>query len=158
MRMALARVARSFDPAERRRLGAFLGGVVTLHVLGWGALFAYGLSHPAFLALGGVAYTFGLRHAFDADHISAIDNTTRKLLQDGKRPMGVGFFFSLGHSSVVLVIALLLGFAVKAFVESVVSDDGQLRSIGGLVGTSVSGVFLLLIGMLNLIILLDIIK
>src|SRR5438105_12404356 len=158
MRMALARVARSFDPAERRRLGAFLGGVVTLHVLGWGALFAYGLSHPAFLALGGVAYTFGLRHAFDADHISAIDNTTRKLLQDGKKPLGVGFFFSLGHSTVVFLIAVALGFATQFVVSSVISANGQLKSLGGLIGTGVSGVFLLLIGIVNLIILLDILK
>ncbi|TMC12567.1 MAG: HoxN/HupN/NixA family nickel/cobalt transporter [Chloroflexi bacterium] len=156
MRMALARVARSFDPAERRRLGAFLGGVVTLHVLGWGALFAYGLSHPAFLALGGVAYTFGLRHAFDADHISAIDNTTRKLLQDGKRPMGVGFFFSLGHSTVVLLIAAALGLAVRWVVQGV--NSGQLHGYGSLLGTTVSGVFLLLIGILNLLILAGILR
>src|SRR3989440_7720314 len=152
MRMALARVARSFDPAERRRLGAFLGGVVTLHVLGWGALFAYGLSHPAFLALGGVAYTFGLRHAFDADHISAIDNTTRKLLQDGKRPMGVGFFFSLGHSTVVFSLATGLALAAK----TVNSRIPGFQNVGGYIGASVSGTFLLLIGLPNLLVLLDI--
>ena len=156
MRTALARVARSFDPAERRRLGAFLGGVVSLHVLGWGALFAYGLSHPAFLALGGVAYTFGLRHAFDADHISAIDNTTRKLLQDGRRPIGVGFFFSLGHSTVVLLIAAALGLAVRWAVQGV--NSGRLHGYGSLLGTTVSGVFLLLIGILNLLILVGILR
>src|SRR5229473_6799162 len=137
---------RSFDRAARTRLAAFFGGVGLLHILGWGLLLVYGWSHPAFLGLGGLAYTFGLRHAFDADHISAIDNTTRKLLQDGKRPVGVGFFFSLGHSSVVFVIALLLGFAVRSIVDSVIAGDGQVRNIGGLVGTSVSGLFLLLIG------------
>src|SRR3989440_11514008 len=149
MRMALARVARSFAPAERRRLGAFLGGVVTLHVLGWGALFAYGLSHPAFLALGGVAYTFGLRHAFDADHISAIDNTTRKLLQDGKRPLGTGFFFSLGHSTIVF--GLTVGLAVAA--GTVHSQISTLQTYGSTIGASVSGTFLLLIGALNLLVL-----
>src|SRR5207302_10573184 len=154
MRMLLS---QSFDRGERRRLAGFFGSVGLLHIAGWGLLLVYSASHPAFLALGGLAYTFGLRHAFDADHISAIDNTTRKLLQDGKRPVGVGFFFSLGHSSVVFLIALLLGFAVRSIVDSVVSDDGQLRSIGGLVGTSVSGLFLVLIGVLNLIILLDIV-
>ncbi|HTD80254.1 MAG TPA: HoxN/HupN/NixA family nickel/cobalt transporter, partial [Chloroflexota bacterium] len=97
-----------------------------------------------------------LRHAFDADHISAIDNTTRKLLQDRKRPVGVGFFFSLGHSSVVFLIALGLGFAVRIVMDGVVADDGNLRNIGGMVGTGVSGLFLVLIGVLNLIILLDI--
>src|SRR5215831_12869589 len=134
---------QAFDRAERRRLGGLYGFVLLLHVAGWGALLAYGVGHPAFLGLGGLAYTFGLRHAFDADHISAIDNTTRKLLQDGRRPVGVGFFFSLGHSTVVFLIALALGFAVRAIIEGVVSEDGQLRNIGGIVGTTVSGTFLL---------------
>src|SRR5205807_3406609 len=138
-------------------LAGFFGSVGLLHVAGWGLLFLYAASHPEFLALGGLAYTFGLRHAFDADHISAIDNTTRKLLQDGKKPVGVGFFFSLGHSTVVFLIALALGFAIRVVVDGVVGESGTLKNIGGLVGTSVSGVFLVLIGVLNLIILLDII-
>src|SRR5713226_7460733 len=141
-----AALARSFDQGERRRLAGLAGGVGLLHVAGWGLLLAFGLGHPALLALGGLAYTFGLRHAFDADHISAIDNTTRKLLQEGRRPVAVGFFFSLGHSTVVLLIALALGLAVKALVEGAVSDHGQLKSIGGAVGTLVSGGFLVLIG------------
>jgi nickel/cobalt transporter (NiCoT) family protein len=153
---ALGRLSRSFDPHERRRLGAFLGGVVLLHLLGWGSLLLYGVSHPALLALGGVAYTFGLRHAFDADHISAIDNTTRKLLQEKQRPMGVGFFFSLGHSTVVLLIAAGLGLAVRSIVQGV--HSGQLKGYGSIFGTGVSGVFLLLIGIVNLVILIDIIR
>src|SRR3977135_2485597 len=136
----------SFDRGERNRLTAFFGSVGLLHVAGWGLLLAYGASHPGFLALGGLAYTFGLRHAFDADHISAIDNTTRKLLQSGRKPIGVGFFFSLGHSTVVLLIAVGLGLAAKWVVQGVVSDNGQLRSVGGAVGTLVSGGFLVLIG------------
>ena len=144
--------------SERKRLAGFLGAVGLLHMLGWGLLLAYGASHPAFLALGGLAYTFGLRHAFDADHISAIDNTTRKLLQTGKKPVGVGFFFSLGHSTVVFLIAVALGLAVKWIVQGVVSDNGQLKSIGGAVGTGVSGTFLVLIGILNLVVLIDIIR
>src|SRR5438477_6803717 len=151
-----AALARSFDGGERRRLAGLAGGVGLLHLAGWGLLLAYGLGHPAFLALGGLAYTFGLRHAFDADHLSAIDNTTRKLLQDGKRPMGAGFFFSIGHSTVVLLIAAGLGLAVRSLVEGV--HSGQLRGYGSLVGSSVSGVFLLLIGILNLLILLDIVR
>jgi len=147
---------QAFDPAERRRLGGFGLAIAAIHLAGVGALLTYGAGHPAFLALGGLAYTFGLRHAFDADHISAIDNTTRKLLQQGRKPVGVGFFFSLGHSTVVFLIALLLGLAVKSFVDSVVTGNGQLQSIGSLIGTSVSGVFLVLIGILNLGILLDI--
>jgi high-affinity nickel-transport protein len=150
-------LTRAFDPAERRRLGGFGLAVAIIHVVGWGTLLYYGAGHPAFLALGGLAYTFGLRHAFDADHISAIDNSTRKLLAEGRRPVGVGFFFSLGHSTVVFLIAIALGLAVRSLVDSVVSDHGQLRSIGGLIGTSVSGLFLVAIGILNLVVLLDIV-
>jgi high-affinity nickel-transport protein len=149
---------QSFDRGERSRLAAFFGGVGLLHIVGWGLLLFYGVGHPTILALGGLAYTFGLRHAFDADHISAIDNTTRKLLQDGRKPVGVGFFFSLGHSTVVFLIAVALGLTVKWIVDGVVSDGGQLRNIGGLIGTLVSGGFLVLIGILNLVILLDIVR
>src|SRR5215467_354926 len=151
-------LSRSFDRGERRRLGGFYGAVLLLHVLGFGCLLTYGLANPSFLALGALAYSFGLRHAFDADHISAIDNTTRKLLQQGKKPVGVGFFFSLGHSSVVFLIALALGLAVKSIVQGVVSGDGELRSIGGVIGTTVSGTFLVLIGVLNLVVLLGIVR
>src|SRR5438094_637360 len=155
MRMLLS---QSFDRGERRRLAGFFGSVGLLHIAGWGLLLVYAASHPAFLALGGLAYTFGLRHAFDADHISAIDNTTRKLLQSGKKPVGVGFFFSLGHSTVVLLIAVALGLAVKSLVQGVVGDNGELRNVGGAVGTLVSGGFLVLIGVLNLVILIDIVR
>src|SRR5207249_1489585 len=137
------------------RLTSLFGGVALLHVVGWGImLLLVAPRYPVMLGLGGLAYAFGLRHAFDADHISSIDNTTRKLLQEGKKPVGVGFFFSLGHSTVVMLIALALGLAVSVIVEGVVSDDGELRSIGGLIGTSVSGTFLILIGILNLVVLL----
>src|SRR5947207_12406429 len=155
MRMLLL---QTFDRGERGRLAGFFGGVGVLHVIGWGLLLLYGWNHPAFLGLGGLAYTFGLRHAFDADHISAIDNTTRKLLQSGNKPVGVGFFFSLGHSTVVLLIALALGLAVKSLVQGVVGDNGELRNIGGAVGTLVSGAFLVLIGVVNLVILIDIVR
>src|SRR2546422_7796465 len=155
MRMLLS---QSFDRGERRRLAGFFGSVGLLHIAGWGLLLIYGASHPGFLALGGLAYTFGLRHAFDADHIAAIDNTTRKLLQTGKKPVGVGFFFSLGHSTVVLLIAVALGLAVKSIVQGVVGSNGELRDIGGAVGTLVSGTFLVVIGIVNLAVLLDIVR
>ncbi len=158
MALGMRAMTDAFDAGERRRIGAFAAAVVAIHVAGWGALLTYGAGHPAFIALGGLAYMLGLRHAFDADHISAIDNTTRKLLQQDQKPVGVGFFFSLGHSTVVFVIALLLGYAVKSLVDSVISGSGQLRELGGLLGTSVSGVFLLLIGIINLAILLDIVR
>src|ERR1700704_4845278 len=148
----------SFDRGGGRRLAGFFGGVGLLHIVGWGLLLVAAAGQPTILALGGLAYTFGLRHAFDADHISAIDNTTRKLLKDGRKPVGVGFFFSLGHSTVVFLIAVALGLAVKWIVDGVVSDTGELRSIGGMVGTLVSGGFLVLIGLMNLVILLDIVR
>jgi nickel/cobalt transporter (NiCoT) family protein len=154
---ALARTfGRHFDAGERRRLGIFYGIIVLLHVLGWGTLLlSIAPQNPALVGLGGLAYSFGLRHAFDADHISAIDNTTRKLLQDKQKPMGVGFFFSLGHATVVFIISLGLGLAVHFVVTGI--QGGGLKSTGSIIGTAVSGVFLLLIGILNLIILLDIV-
>lgn len=161
MESLLTSFRRAFDAGERRRLLGFFGVIAILHVVGWGALFSYGMTDPTFIGLGGLAYAFGLRHAFDADHISAIDNTTRKLLQEGRKPIGVGFFFSLGHSTVVFLIALALGFAAKVIVDTIVGDgatDGGLRSTGALIGTSVSGIFLVVIGLLNLIILLEIVR
>jgi len=149
---------QSFDRGERGRLAGLFGSIGVLHLLGWGLLLAYGANHPGFMWLGGVAYMLGLRHAFDADHIAAIDNTTRKLLQSGRKPLGVGFFFSLGHSTVVFLIAVALSLAVRWVVQGVVADSGQLRSIGGAVGTLVSGGFLVLIGILNLLVLIDIIR
>jgi len=162
--MATARaVFRSWRMTSTRsvswRLTGLFGTVALLHVVGWGMmLLLVAPRYPVMLGLGGLAYAFGLRHAFDADHISAIDNTTRKLLQEGKKPLGVGFFFSLGHSTVVFLIALALGFATQFVVSNVISANGELKSVGGLIGTGVSGIFLLLIGILNLIILLDIIR
>jgi high-affinity nickel-transport protein len=151
-------LTQSFDGGERRRLAGLFGSIGVLHLVGWGLLLAYAANHPGFIWLGGVAYMLGLRHAFDADHIAAIDNTTRKLLQSGKKPLGVGFFFSLGHSTVVFLIAVALGLAVRWVVQGVVADSGQLRSIGGALGTLVSGGFLILIGILNLLVLIDIIR
>jgi high-affinity nickel-transport protein len=153
-----ALLRESFDNGERKRLVGFFGGVGLLHIAGWGLLLAVAARQPTILALGGLAYTFGLRHAFDADHIAAIDNTTRKLLQDGKKPVGVGFFFSLGHSTVVFLVAAALGLAVKWIVDGVISNGGQLRSVGGELSTIVSGGFLILIGVLNLLVLIDIIR
>src|SRR5437899_7761099 len=141
------------------RLSGLFGSVALLHLVGWGIMVVLvAPRYPVMLGLGGLAYAFGLRHAFDADHISAIDNTTRKLLQEGKKPLGVGFFFSLGHSTVVFLIALALGVATQFVVTNLVNGSGELKNLGGLIGTGVSGIFLLLIGILNLIILLDIIR
>jgi len=140
------------DRAEWLRLGGFGLAVAGLHALGWGLFLAYSRHNPALAGLGTLAYTFGLRHAFDADHIAAIDNTTRKFLQDGKRPLGVGFFFSLGHSTIVF--ALAAGLAVAA--KTVNSRIPTFQHYGGTLGAGVSGTFLWIIGVLNLLVLLDI--
>jgi high-affinity nickel-transport protein len=140
--------------AEWLRLSGFGGAVLLLHLLGWGLFVYYSGSNPALAGLGVLAYTFGLRHAFDADHIAAIDNTTRKLLQEEKRPLGVGFFFSLGHSSIVF--ALATGFALGA--HAVDASIPSFQAYGSTIGAGVSGSFLWLIGILNLVVLLDIVR
>jgi len=140
--------------AEWLRLSGFGGAVVFLHIAGWGLFQFFARSNPALAGLGTLAYTFGLRHAFDADHIAAIDNTTRKFLQEERRPLGVGFFFSLGHSSVVLALTASLAFgaaSVKAHIPS-------FQHWGSYVGAGVSGTFLWIIGILNLLVLLDIVR
>ena len=140
--------------------------VLLLHVVGWGVLLM--LVAPKHLQVGSglvlgvglgiTAYTLGMRHAFDADHIAAIDNTTRKLMSDGKRPLSVGFWFSLGHSSVVFGLCLLLSLGVKALAGQVENDSSALQQTTGLIGTTVSGVFLLIIGILNLVVLRQILR
>jgi high-affinity nickel-transport protein len=104
-----------------------------------------------------LAYTLGMRHAFDADHISAIDNTTRKLMSEGQRPLAVGFFFSLGHSSVVAALAILLNFGIKALGSQLKDEDSDLHHYTSLIGLTVSGTFLMLIAILNLVILISIV-
>ena len=138
---------------ERRQLTVLGAIIVGLHVLGWGGVW-WGVRHgaPALAGLAGLAYAFGLRHAFDADHIAAIDNTTRKLMQGPERPLGVGFFFSLGHSTVVLLMTLAVAVATQTMTEQM----PRLREVGGYVGTIVSGLFLYVIGFMNLIVMVDI--
>ena len=145
---------KAVTSAEWCRLSGFGGAVALLHVLGWGLFIYYSRRDPALAGLGTLAYTFGLRHAFDADHIAAIDNTTRKFLQDGKRSLGVGFFFSLGHSTIVF--ALATGLAVAA--QTVTSKIPTFQDYGSYIGASVSGTFLWIIGILNLLVLLDIVR
>ena len=150
----MTRWKQTLTRAEWLRLGAFGGAVAVLHALGWGLFLYYSPANPALAGLGALAYTFGLRHAFDADHIAAIDNTTRKLLQEKQRPLGVGFFFSLGHSSIVFVLAAALAVGTHAV-------DSRLPSFqhyGSFVGASISGTFLWLIGILNLLVLVDVVR
>jgi nickel/cobalt transporter (NiCoT) family protein len=150
----MGRWTKVLTRAEWLRLSGFGGGVLLLHLLGWGLFLAYSRHDPALAGLGTLAYTFGLRHAFDADHIAAIDNTTRRFLQEGKRSLGVGFFFSLGHSTIVF--SLCAGLAVAA--RTVNSKLPAFQDYGGYVGASVSGTFLWIIGILNLLVLVDIVR
>ena len=145
--------------------GGIAAAVIGLHIVGWATLLMivvpghYRLGTETFgVGIGVTAYTLGMRHAFDADHIAAIDNTTRKLMADGKRPLSVGFFFSLGHSTVVFVLALLLSAGVKAVVGPVKDDASSLHQVTGLVGTGVSGSFLYIIAAINIVILAGIVK
>ena len=150
----MRRWTRTMTRNEWWRLAGFGAAVGFLHLVGWGLFLYYSGSNPALAGLGTLAYTFGLRHAFDADHIAAIDNTTRKFLQEGKRSLGTGFFFSLGHSTIVFALAAGLAIAAK----TVNSGIPMFQDYGGYIGASVSGTFLWIIGILNLIVLLDIVR
>jgi high-affinity nickel-transport protein len=150
----MLRWTRTLTRAEWLRLSGFGGAVAFLHVSGWGLFAWYSRTNPALAGLGTLAYTFGLRHAFDADHIAAIDNTTRTFLQQKKRSLGVGFFFSLGHSSIVFALTTALAVAAT----SVTSAIPSFQDWGGYVGAGVSGTFLWVIGILNLLVLLDIVR
>jgi high-affinity nickel-transport protein len=121
------------------------------------AWIAFG-NRPALLGIALLAYVFGLRPAFDADHIAAIDNTTRKLVNEGKRPLTTGFYFSLGHSSVVFLLAVLLNFGIRGLDNQVKNSSSQLQQTTNIVGTAVSGTFLFLIAALNVVVLASIIK
>jgi nickel/cobalt transporter (NiCoT) family protein len=188
---ATARVQERVGPSARlrafretltagdwRALAAMTGFILLLHVVGFGLLFSVvapqhyhlGGDHPVFSAgVGVLAYTFGLRHAFDADHIAAVDNTTRKLIGDNvaceaaggrreRKPLSVGFWFSLGHSTIVFLLAFLLSVGVKSLVGPVENDDSKLHTITGVIGPSVSGVFLWVLGLLNLAALIGILQ
>jgi nickel/cobalt transporter (NiCoT) family protein len=177
-RMRVSDFRRSLTSADRRSLAAMASLVVVLHVVGFGILlglvtphhYHLGGDHPVFtVGVGILAYTFGLRHAFDADHIAAVDNATRKLISDNlaaesagrpvdRKPLSLGFWFSLGHSTIVFALAFLLSIGVKSLVGPVENDSSNLHTVTGLIGPSVSGVFLWILGILNLAALLGILR
>jgi high-affinity nickel-transport protein len=153
------------DSRQWRTLTMMAGVIIGLHVVGFALLVVLvahrhgaGASGAFAVGTGLTAYTLGLRHAFDADHISAIDNTTRKLMADGQRPLSVGFFFSLGHSSVVFALSLLFAVGVRAVGGAVSHGGSTLHSVGSWVGTGVSGTFLYMIAALNVVILWGIVR
>ncbi|MFE0257551.1 HoxN/HupN/NixA family nickel/cobalt transporter [Streptomyces sp. NPDC059010] len=164
-RTAWHRVRGSMTRQEWSRVGGMAAFVLALHVIGWFTLVFvvapehYGIGQQTFgIGIGVTAYALGMRHAFDADHIAAIDNTTRKLMGEGRRPLSVGFWFSLGHSRVVFALALLLSLGVQTLAGPVRDDDSRLHDITGLIGTTVSGAFLYLIAAINLVALAGIWK
>ncbi|MEU9151182.1 HoxN/HupN/NixA family nickel/cobalt transporter [Streptomyces sp. NPDC048417] len=170
-RSAWRRVRGSMTRQEWIRVGGMAAFVLALHVIGWGTLVGIiapqhfsvgtasaGESADFGIGIGVTAYTLGMRHAFDADHIAAIDNTTRKLMGEGQRPLSVGFWFSLGHSSIVFGLSLLLSLGMKALAGPVQDDGSHLHEVTGLIGTTVSGTFLYLIAGINLVILAGIWK
>jgi high-affinity nickel-transport protein len=161
----LSRIRQGLTSQEWTKVGLMAATVLGLNILGWGMLTLalrghYNVNKTELFGFGtGVlAYTLGMRHAFDADHIAAIDNTTRKLIQDGERPLSVGYFFSLGHSTIVFVLAVLLNFGIRALNGAVRNNTSALHHWTGIIGTSISGTFLFLIGLLNLVVLFSIIR
>src|SRR4249920_1839501 len=162
----LVRIRAALTPGEWAAVIMMTLVVLALTVVGWGLLigvvaphhYRVGSTAVFGIGLGVTAYTLGMRHAFDADHIAAIDNTTRKLMADGKRPVSVGFWFSLGHSTIVFTLCVLLAFGVRALAGQVEDSSSRLHDVTGLVGTAVSGVFLLIIGVLNLVVLRQILR
>jgi nickel/cobalt transporter (NiCoT) family protein len=166
MRRMIRQSFHTMTPVEKRRTTGMYFSILLMHVLGFALFIGYVLpAHYKFFGIGLsiTAYTLGLRHAFDADHISAIDNTTRKVMNErhgtGKpRPFSFGYFFSLGHSTIVFVIGVGIIVAEKAVLPAVTHSSSSLQSFGGTFGTIVSAAFLFLIGLLNLVVLAGIVK
>jgi nickel/cobalt transporter (NiCoT) family protein len=164
-RARIVKIRDGLTPSEWLRVSGMVFTVVSLNVVGWGLL-ALALGHHYHISksqifgvgTGILAYTLGMRHAFDADHIAAIDNTTRKLVNEDKRPLSVGFFFSLGHSSVVFVLAVVLNFGIRSVDSAVSNNNSALHRTTGIIGTSISGTFLYLIAALNIVVLFSIVK
>jgi high-affinity nickel-transport protein len=160
------RIRGGLTPSQWRTVGVMGAVIVALHAIGFFLLFAVvapqhltlGDSGAFTVGLGLTAYTLGLRHAFDADHLGAIDNTTRKLMADGQRPVSAGFFFSLGHSTVVFLLAVGFTLGIRGLGGAVSDGDSWLHQATGLIGPTVSGAFLTLIGILNLLVLIGIVR
>ncbi len=158
---ATSRFWASLDAGQRRVLVLMAAVVGLLHVTGFVLLFATAHPHAAgalTVGVGLTAYTLGMRHAFDADHISAIDNTTRKLISEDKRPLSAGFWFSLGHSTIVFALAILISVGVKAIDGPVRRGNSSLHRATTTIGTLISGSFLYLIAALNIVILIGIVR
>src|SRR5579883_2997511 len=156
--LALRRVLSDSTPGLRNKVLGIYGVLVSINVVVWILTLLAGIRYPTLLLFAITAYGFGLRHAVDADHISAIDNVTRKLMQEKKKPVGVGLFFSLGHSTVVFIMATLVAAGSAAIASNLANDNSGLKFWGGLIGTSVSALFLFAIAIMNIIILVQIVQ
>ena len=150
--MLLARIFNDGSEEQRAKLIGAYTLLLAANALAWTWALVEFANRPALLGTAFLAYTFGLRHAVDADHIAAIDNVVRKLMQEGKRPVTVGFFFSLGHSTVVVLATI----AIAATAAALLSRFDALKAIGSVIGTTVSAVFLLAIALVNLVILVGV--
>jgi high-affinity nickel-transport protein len=165
-RVSLRQFWSSLSAGEKRAMLMMASVIVALHVIGFGVLIVFvaprsyslGASGVFTVGIGVTAWTLGLRHAFDADHIAAIDNTTRKLMSEGKRPLSVGFWFSLGHSTIVFALAFLLAVGLRSLAGPVADGHSSLHNVTGWIGTLVSGTFLYVIAALNVVILVGIVK
>ena len=147
----LNRIFESASPQFKRKIALVVGFLIAFNVVAWAwAVIAF-REHPLLLGTGLLAYSFGLRHAVDADHIAAIDNITRKMMQEGKRPVAVGLFFSLGHSSIVVLLSLVV--AITAHMLQ--GNFEHYKAIGGIVSTLVSAFFLFTIAGANMFILMN---
>ncbi len=149
---ALGRVFDDSPGETRSKIAVIYALLVLANVGAWVLAFAAFAGRPLLLGTALLAYTFGLRHAVDADHISAIDNVTRKLMQSGKKPVSVGFFFSLGHSTIVVALSAAIAFAAAVVHASLPG----LQSIGGVIGTSISALFLYAIAAINIVVLVQV--
>lgn len=138
----------------RRKVISLYAFLITVNILIWVLALITFYQYPLLLGTAVLAYSFGLRHAVDADHIAAIDNVTRKLMQENKRPVAVGFFFSLGHSTIVVAASI----AIALTATTIQNEFPEFQKIGGLIGTSVSALFLLLIAAINIVVLWDVFK
>lgn len=145
----LARIFNDSNAEVRGKLYGIYGVLIAINVFAWVCALAAFRHYPVLLGTALLAYSFGLRHAVDADHIAAIDNATRKLMQEKKRPVTLGFFFSLGHSSIVVFASIVISVATVAMT----GRFDHLKEMGGVVSTSVSALFLFVIALMNLIIL-----
>ncbi len=142
------------DTRVRTKVVGIYAALVVANIAAWAwALVAF-RHYPVLLGTAMLAYSFGLRHAIDADHIAAIDNVTRKLMQDGRRPVGVGLFFSLGHSTIVVLASVGIAATATAFK----GQFEQLQSVGGFIGTIVSATFLLVIALINIVVLATVLR